>query len=60
MQRIEANLIAGLSNVKKTRAVWSTMAERLRETNGELTPDMIQEVTDLVGIRGVRCIQGIK
>jgi len=52
MQRIEANLIAGLSNVKKTRAVWSTMADRLRESNGKLTPDMIQEVTDLVGIRG--------
>ena len=51
MERIQNNLIAGLSNVKKTRATWSGIAEKLRADDGKLTPELIREVNETIAVR---------
>ena len=51
MKRVADNLTAGLSNVKKTRLTWSMMADRLKESNGQMTKEMVDEVNSMVASR---------
>ena len=51
MSALAKNLSAGLSNVKQTRLRWSLLGERLKEADGKLNPNMIQEVESIVSAR---------
>ena len=51
MKKIADNLTAGLSNVKKSRLTWSMLADRLKDSNGKLTPEIIDEVNSVIQAR---------
>tara|TARA_R100000008_G_scaffold86694_1_gene80957 strand:- start:45 stop:4688 length:4644 start_codon:yes stop_codon:yes gene_type:complete len=52
MQRVQQNLIAGLSNVKSTRFRWNLLTQRLAATkDGKLTKSIIDEVEAITQAR---------
>ena len=57
MRRIANNLVTGLTQVKKTQFTWDLAAKRMKESGGELTQDMVEEINGLVAKRSVQLQQ---
>jgi hypothetical protein len=57
MRNIAKNLTMGLAEVKKTQFTWDLATKRMKEAGGDLTPDMIREIEELVAERSVKLNQ---
>ena len=57
MRNIAKNLTMGLAEVKKTQFTWDLATKRMKEAGGDLTPDMIREIEEIVAERSVRLNQ---
>ena len=57
MRRIADNLVTGLTQVKKTQFTWDLAAKRMKEAGGELTPDMVKDIEQIVARRAVELQQ---
>ena len=57
MRRIADNLVTGLTQVKKTQFTWDLAARKMKESGGELTPDMVKEIDKIVAKRAVELQQ---
>ena len=51
MRNVARNLSMGLSQVKKTQFTWDLAAKRMKETGGELTKEMVEEINATVAQR---------
>ena len=52
MKRVADNLAAGLSNVKQSRLTWSILGDKLKDADGRLSKEIIDEVNGIVKSRG--------
>jgi len=57
MRNIARNLVMGLTEVKKTQFTWDLATKRMKDAGGELTPDTIKEINELVAKRSIELQQ---
>ena len=57
MRNIARNLAMGLTEVKKTQFTWDLATKRMKEAGGDLTPDMIKEIEQVVAQRTAKLTQ---